>query len=77
MTKKKSQAIPNMVKGLISQLVTQVTYSPRGFLPTFLMLAKSTFIIMGKIISQIRTAMGIETFSYSSCDNNEGISGMN
>jgi len=46
-TKKKNQARAYMVKGLISQFVTQVTYSPLGFLPTFLMLAKSTFIIMG------------------------------
>ena len=46
-TKKNRLAIPYMVEGLIIQLVIQVTNSPFGFLPTFLMLWKSTFIIMG------------------------------
>lgn len=36
-----------MVKGLISQLVIQVTNSPLGCRPTSRMLWKSTFIIMG------------------------------
>ena len=37
-TKKNRLEIPYMVNGLISQLVIQVTNSPFGFLPTFLML---------------------------------------
>ena len=36
--KKNRLAIPYMVKGLMSQLVIQVTNRPFGFLPTFLML---------------------------------------
>gem|GEM_PF-3853853 len=36
--KEKQPGVPNMVKGLISQLVTQVTNKPFGFLPTFFML---------------------------------------
>ena len=35
-----------------------MTTSPAGFLPTLRMAVKSTFIIMGVIMSQIRTAMG-------------------
>ena len=46
-TKKNRLAMPYMVKGLMSQLTIQVTNSPLGFLPTSLMLRKSTFIIMG------------------------------
>ena len=46
-TKKNTHAIPNIVKGLISQFTTQVTNSPLGFLPTSRMLWKSTFSIMG------------------------------
>src|SRR5665648_138151 len=34
-TKKKKDAMANIVKGLISQLVAHVTYNPFGFLPTF------------------------------------------
>ena len=46
-TKKNRLAMPYMVKGLMSQLTIQVTNRPFGFLPAFLMLRKSTFIIMG------------------------------
>ncbi len=41
------------------------------------MLAKSTFIIMGQIISQMSTAMGIETFAYSNRPRNAGMPGKN
>jgi len=37
---------------------TSVTTSPAGLLPTLRMAVKSTFIIMGVIMSQIRIAMG-------------------
>jgi len=45
--KKKKNAIAYIVNGLISQFVIHVTNSPFGLLPTFLMLLKSTFIIIG------------------------------
>ena len=44
--------------GFTTQLTNRVTIKPFGRLPTFLIEAKSTFIIMGMIISQIRTAIG-------------------
>jgi hypothetical protein len=39
------------------------------------MLLKSTFSIIGKIISQIRRATGIETFAYSSLPSASGTVG--
>ena len=47
-----------MEKGLTSQFTARVTARPAGLRPTFRMAVKSTFIIMGVIISQIRTAIG-------------------
>jgi hypothetical protein len=47
-----------MENGFTSQFTMSVTTSPAGFLPTLRMAVKSTFIIMGVIMSQIRTAMG-------------------
>ena len=47
-----------MENGFTSQFTNSVTISPRGLLPTLRMEAKSTFIIIGMIISQIRTAIG-------------------
>jgi len=55
---KNSPARRAMENGLTSQLTRRVTNSPRGRFPTFRTDAKSTFIIIGMIISQIRTAMG-------------------
>ena len=50
-----SSAIEN---GLTTQLTNSVTSSPAGRRPTFFTDEKSTFIIIGVIISQIRTAIG-------------------
>src|SRR3990170_3928019 len=47
-----------MENGFTSQLTKSVTRSPRGLRPTFRIAAKSTFIIIGVIISQMSTAMG-------------------
>ena len=47
-----------MEKGFTSQLTNSVTSSPVGRRPTFFTDEKSTFIIIGVIISQMRTAMG-------------------
>ncbi len=47
-----------MENGFTSQLTASVTKSPAGFRPTLRMAPKSTFIIMGVIISQISAAMG-------------------
>src|SRR5574341_1700256 len=55
---KKRYAISAMENGFTSQLTKSVTRSPRGFRPTFRIAAKSTFIIIGVIISQMSTAMG-------------------
>mgnify|MGYP000028343345 CR=1 FL=1 len=49
-----------MEKGFTSQLTIHVTKRPLGFFPTLRMLSKSTFIIIGKIMIQIRTVMGRE-----------------
>ena len=47
-----------MENGFTSQFTISVTTRPAGFLPTLRMAVKSTFIIMGVIMSQMRTAMG-------------------
>ena len=47
-----------MENGLTIQLTNSVTSTPLGFLPTARIAMKSTFIIMGMIISQMNTAMG-------------------
>ena len=47
-----------MENGLTSQFTARVTARPAGLRPTFRMEVKSTFIIMGVIISQIRMAIG-------------------
>ncbi|CUL75127.1 hypothetical protein LM80661_190099 [Listeria monocytogenes] len=49
------------MNGFISQLVTQVTINPLGFFDTLTILPKSIFNIIGKIINQIKIAVGIET----------------
>jgi len=59
-TLKKSQAMPNIVKGLMSQFTTVVTTRPFLRSPTRLMAAKSICSIIGKIMSQISTAIGME-----------------
>jgi hypothetical protein len=56
--RKNAHASSAMEKGFISQLTSNVTSSPVGRRPRFLRKEKSTFIIMGVIMSQIRTAMG-------------------
>ena len=43
---------------LTRQLTNYVTNIPRGGLPILRIAAKSTFIIMGMIMSKIRTAIG-------------------
>src|SRR5271157_5433773 len=57
-TRKNSHARNAMENGFTSQFTISVTSSPAGFFPTLRMAVKSTFIIMGVIMSQIRTAMG-------------------
>ena len=47
-----------MENGLTSQFTTSVTARPAGRLPTSRIAEKSTFIIIGMIMSQIRTAIG-------------------
>ena len=56
--RKNSQAMAAMVKGFTIQFTNNVTRSPRGRRPTLRTAPKSTFIIMGVIMSQMRTAMG-------------------
>ena len=50
-----SSAIEN---GFTTQLMNSVTSRPVGRRPTFLTEEKSTFIIIGVIMSQMRTAIG-------------------
>jgi hypothetical protein len=57
-TRKNNHARNAMENGFTSQFTNSVTTSPAGFRPTLRMAVKSTFIIMGVIMSQIRTAMG-------------------
>src|SRR5690554_6109082 len=64
-TIKKNQAMANMVKGLISQLTVVVMANPFGSFLTPTMALKSIWAIIGKIIAQIRMAMGIDTWAYS------------
>jgi len=52
---KNSHASSAIENGFTSQLTNNVTRSPRGRFPTSRMAPKSTFIIIGTIISQIRT----------------------
>ena len=47
-----------MENGLTIQLTNSVMRSPRGRRPTFRIEPKSTFIIIGVIISQMSTAIG-------------------
>ncbi len=60
--RKNSQASSAIENGFTSQLTNSVTSRPRGRRPTLRMAPKSTFIIMGTIISQISTAMGTLTW---------------
>jgi len=57
--RKNSHAIRAIENGFTSQFTNSVTSRPRGLWPTFRMAAKSTFIIMGTIISQMSTAIGM------------------
>jgi len=56
--RKKPHANSAIEKGLTTQFTNSVIMSPAGFRPTFLTEEKSTFIIIGVIISHMRTAMG-------------------
>ncbi len=58
MTLKKSQAKAAIENGFTIQLTISVTMSPPGRFPTLRIEPKSTFIIIGVIISQISTAIG-------------------
>ena len=58
MTRKNAHASSAIENGFTSQLMNSVTSSPAGRLPTSFTDEKSTFIIIGVIISQIRTAIG-------------------
>jgi hypothetical protein len=62
---KKNQAIPNIVKGLISQFVIHVTKAPLVLSHIFNTL-KINLKHHGIIINQISIAMGIDTLAYSS-----------
>ena len=59
---KNSQASSAIENGFTSQLTNSVTSSPRGRCPTPRMAPKSTFIIIGTIMSQMRTAIGTLTW---------------
>ena len=74
---KNRATIPYIVKGLISQFTIQVRNNPFGFLPTCFTLRKSTFIIIGYIITQIRIAIGIDIPEISSLPSLSGIAGIN
>src|SRR5690554_4906427 len=74
---KNSQAIANIVNGLISQLTLVVIIKPLGWRRTFNTALKSTCTIIGKIIAQISTATGIDTCAYSKRDSVSGIAGKN
>ena len=67
MCRKKSQARNAIENGLTTQFTNKVTSKPRGLCPTRRIDAKSTFIIMGTIMSQISTAMG--KFTWLPCPN--------
>ncbi len=67
----------NMVKGLISQFTTVVMANPLGSFLTSRIAPKSIWAIIGKIMAQIRMAMGIETWAYSKWDSVSGIEGAN
>lgn len=56
--RKNAHAKSAIENGFTTQLMKSVTSKPVGRLPTFRTDEKSTFIIMGVIISQIRTAIG-------------------
>src|SRR5690625_409056 len=60
-TKKKKAEIANIVNGLINQLMVVVKINPLGFLVALTILLKSIFNIIGKIINQIKIAVGIDT----------------
>ncbi len=62
MWRKNSQPMSAIEKGLTSQFTNSVTSSPRGFSWTCRRAPKSTFIIIGMIISQMSTAMGTLTW---------------
>ncbi len=51
----------NMVKGLISQFTMVVMARPFGSLRTPTTALKSIWAIIGKIMAQIRMAIGIDT----------------
>ena len=53
-----AQANSAIENGLITQLTSRVITSPVGRRPTFFTDEKSTFIIIGVIISQISTGIG-------------------
>src|SRR5690554_7124753 len=74
-TIRKNQAMANMVKGLISQLTVVVMARPLGSLRTPTMALKSIWAIIGKIIAQIRMAMGMDTWAYSKRESASGIEG--
>ena len=57
--RKNSHAIAAIENGFTSQFTNSVTKRPRGRRPTSRMAPKSTFIIIGVIISQISTAIGM------------------
>src|SRR5512139_2658436 len=56
--RKKAHAIAAIENGFTSQFTNSVTNSPRGRRPTLRIDPKSTFIIIGVIISQMRIAIG-------------------
>ncbi len=57
-SRKETQAIAAIEKGLTSQLTRRVTSSTVGRVPTRRTDARSTFIIIGTIMSQISAAIG-------------------
>ncbi len=56
--RKNAQASSAIENGFTTQLMNSVTSSPVGRRPTFFTDEKSTFIIIGVIISQMSTAIG-------------------
>src|SRR5690554_4093177 len=76
-TIRKNQAMANIVKGLISQFTMVVMASPFGSFLTPTIAPKSICAIIGKIIAQIRIAIGMDTWAYSKRDRVSGIPGAN
>ena len=75
--RKNAHARSAIEKGFTTQLMNSVTSSPAGRRPTFFTEEKSTFIIIGVIMSQMRTAIGsVDLTSLAELDAAQGRDGI-